>query len=74
MRELGHHEKKNLAEDIRRLQKHQDKEDDIKDGNRTLRTISNAVPNAVRKQILPLGNVHASVTFGPLIIEIGTRQ
>ena len=74
VRELGHRERKRLTEDIRRLQKHQDKEDDVNDGNHNLRTVSNIVPSTVRKQIVPVGNVHASVTFGPLIIEIGARQ
>ena len=67
-------DRKKLSEDIHRLQIHEDKQEDIKDGNRNLRTISNNLPEAMRKRILPFGNVHASVTFGPLIFEIGAQQ
>lgn len=67
-------ERGRLRGDIRLLQKHQDKKDDIEDGNDDLGTVSNSVPSTLREQLHSVGNVRAAVTFGPLIVEIGAHR
>lgn len=66
--------KANLASDVKRLADHEDKREDIQNGNRLLRNLLTAVPGIAKRKILPFGNVHASVMFGPLIFEIGAPQ
>ena len=66
--------KTKLASDVKRLQEHEDKREDIQDGNRLLRNLLTTSPEIAKRKILPFGNVHASVMFGPLIFEIGAPQ
>jgi len=63
-----------LASDVKRLQEHEDKRTDLQDGNRWLRNLISTAPEIAKRKILPFGNVHASVMFGPLIFEIGAPQ
>lgn len=63
-----------LARDVVRLQEHEDKREDLQDGNRFLRNLLVTAPETAKRKILPFGNVHASIMFGPLMIEIGEPQ
>jgi hypothetical protein len=71
---LNNAERAAMAKDIARLQKHEDAREDRKDGKRFLRMASLAAPDIFQRYIVPFGNVHAAVTFGPLVFEIGARQ
>ena len=52
----------------------QEREDKREDAERSmLRTAMRATPEGIVRKLLPFGNVHSSVTFGPLILEIGAR-
>lgn len=66
--------KAKLASDVKRLQRHEDKREDLLDGNRMLRNLLITAPEIAKRKILPFGNVHASVMLGPLIFEIGASQ
>ena len=63
-----------LKNDVKRLQQDQDLMDDKTDGKASLSAASHVVPAFLKNQVFPFGNVHASVTFGPLVMEIGARQ
>jgi len=63
-----------LAKDVECLQAHEDKREAKKDGQQTLRRLLRTAPEMAKKRMLPFGNVHASVMFGPLVYEIGAPQ
>lgn len=63
-----------LAADIKRLQDHEDKREAERDKNKALQSLLRLVPEMTRKRMLPFGNVHTSVMFGPLVFEIGAPQ
>jgi hypothetical protein len=71
---MDHKTKSRLAHDIMRLQEHEDKREDLQDGNKWLRNLLVTAPEMAKRKFLPFGNVHASVVFGPLIFEIGVPQ
>ena len=69
---LTEKESTSLKSHIRKLKK---KEDEREDSERSfLRRAMRMSPESVIRQLLPLGNVHASVSFGPLIFEIGVKE
>lgn len=65
---------KRLARDVKRLQDHENKREAQRDGQEALRILYHATPEMARKRLLPFGNVHSSVMFGPLVFEIGVPQ
>jgi len=71
---MGKKTKDKLASDVKRLQEHEDKREDLQNGNRLLRNLLTTAPEIAKRKVLPFGNVHASVMFGPLIFEIGAPQ
>lgn len=63
-----------LKSAIEKLQKSEDDREDVADGGTTLKMLSHMAPDSLTKRLLPFGNVHAAVTFGPLVFEIGVRE
>jgi hypothetical protein len=63
-----------LAKDVKRLQDHEDKREAKQDGQEALQMLLHTAPGMAKKRMLPFGNVHASVMFGPLVFEIGAPQ
>lgn len=59
---------------IRNIQKEEDQREDREDQTQLLRIFSNVAPNFLKQNLLPFGNVHASVCFGPLVFEIGAKE
>lgn len=60
-----------MRNDIQKLQQREDAREDQRDGKRALRMALLLAPETVKSWLLPYGNVHSMVMFGPLLFEIG---